>query len=120
MLFPGVLADYVLALEAEIQNLKNKLKALEEQLQSTEEPEKTPVATADPHHGAHSSAEAADTTLADQTSIALAVRKLGDRVHLLNLLVTQLKKKVRLAWTLKVVQAFQLKNQSRCGHRCRL
>lgn len=59
MLFPGVLADYVLALEAEIQNLKNKLKALEEQLQSTEEPEKTPVATADPHHGAHSSAEAA-------------------------------------------------------------
>ncbi|XP_031210699.1 coiled-coil domain-containing protein 57 isoform X3 [Mastomys coucha] len=87
--------DYVLALEAEIQNLKNKLKALEEQLQSTEEPEKTPVATADPHHGAHSSAEAADTTLADQTSIALAVRKLGDRVHLLNLLVTQLKKKLR-------------------------
>ena len=35
--------------------------------------------------------------LASQASIALALRKLGDRGHLLNLLVTQLKKKVRLA-----------------------
>lgn len=35
--------------------------------------------------------------LAGQASIALALRKLGDRGHLLNLLVTQLKKKVRLA-----------------------
>ncbi|XP_052051838.1 coiled-coil domain-containing protein 57 isoform X2 [Apodemus sylvaticus] len=87
--------DYVLALEAEMQNLNHKLKALEEQLQRTEEPMKTSVATVDPHHGAHSSAEAADPTLADQTSIALALRKLGDRVHLLNLLVTQLRKKLR-------------------------
>lgn len=85
--------DYVLALEAEMQNLKHKLKALEEQLQGTEEPAKTSVATTDPHHGAHSSAEAADAALADQTPITLALRKLGDRVHLLNLLVTQLKKK---------------------------
>lgn len=51
--------DYVLTLEAEMQNLKHKLKALEEQLQSTEEPVKTSVATADPHHGVHSSAAAA-------------------------------------------------------------
>lgn len=46
-----------------------------------------------------------------QASIALALRKLGDRVHLLNLLVTQLKKKVRLAFNTKVVQAFLQKNQ---------
>jgi hypothetical protein len=59
VLFPRVLADYVLTLEAEMQNLKHKLKALEEQLQSTEEPVKTSVATADPHHGVHSSAAAA-------------------------------------------------------------
>lgn len=54
-----VLADYVLALEAEMQNLKHKLKALEEQLQGPEEPLRTSVTTADPHHSAHSSAEAA-------------------------------------------------------------
>lgn len=46
-----------------------------------------------------------------QASIVLALRKLGDRVHLLNLLVTQLKKKVRLAFNTKVVQAFLQKNQ---------
>ncbi|XP_029401411.1 coiled-coil domain-containing protein 57 isoform X2 [Mus pahari] len=91
----STLPDYVLALEAEMQNLKHKLKALEEQLQGTEEPVKMSVATADPHHGAHSSAEAAGAALADQTSVALALRKLGDRVRLLNLLVTQLKKKLR-------------------------
>ncbi|XP_038943493.1 coiled-coil domain-containing protein 57 isoform X7 [Rattus norvegicus] len=87
--------DYVLALEAEMQNLKHELKALEEQLQGTGEPVKTSMATADPHHGAHNSAEAADAAPADQTLITLALRKLGDRVHLLNLLVTQLKKKLR-------------------------
>lgn len=88
--------DYVLALEAEMQNLKHKLKALEEQLQGTEEPVKTSMATTGPpHHGAHSSAEEADAALADQIPITLALRKLGDRVHLLNLLVTQLKKKLR-------------------------
>lgn len=38
-----------------------------------------------------------DAALTEQASIALAVRKLGDRVHLLNLLLTQLRKKVRLA-----------------------
>ncbi|XP_029339965.1 coiled-coil domain-containing protein 57 isoform X1 [Mus caroli] len=97
--------DYVLTLEAEMQNLKHKLKALEEQLQSTEEPVKMSVATANPYHGAHSSAAAADAALADQTSTALALRKLGDRVHLLNLLVTQLKRKLRQKpWELVPVQ----------------
>ncbi|XP_059128304.1 coiled-coil domain-containing protein 57 [Peromyscus eremicus] len=87
--------DYVLALEAEMQNLKRKLKALEEQRQGVEEPMKTSLPTADPHPGAHGSAEATGGALTGQASIALAFRKLGDRVHLLNLLVTQLKKKLR-------------------------
>ncbi|CAO2646447.1 Coiled-coil domain-containing protein 57 [Lemmus lemmus] len=51
--------DYVLALEAEMQNLKHKLKALEEQQQGVGEPVKTALPIADPHPGAHSSAEAA-------------------------------------------------------------
>lgn len=63
MLFPAVLADYILALEAEMQNLKHKMKALEEQLQGTEEPVKTSSTTAAPSLGAHSSAEAAGESL---------------------------------------------------------
>nr|XP_048285221.1 coiled-coil domain-containing protein 57 isoform X2 [Myodes glareolus] len=86
--------DYVLALEAEMQNLKRKLRALEEQQQGGGEPVKTALPPADPRSGAHGSAEAAGAALASQASIALALRKLGDRGHLLNLLVTQLKKKL--------------------------
>ncbi|XP_040606146.1 coiled-coil domain-containing protein 57 isoform X2 [Mesocricetus auratus] len=86
--------DHFLALEAEIQNLKRKLKALEDQRQSVEEPVKTPLPPDDPHPGACNSAKAAGAALTDQASVALALRKLGDRVHLLNLLVTQLKKKL--------------------------
>ncbi|ERE67873.1 coiled-coil domain-containing protein 57 [Cricetulus griseus] len=82
------LPDHFLALEAEIQNLKHKLEVLEEQRQGVREPVKTSLPTDDPHPGA---------AVTDQACIALALRKLGDRVHLLNLLVTQLKKKVRLA-----------------------
>ncbi|XP_049996447.1 coiled-coil domain-containing protein 57 isoform X1 [Alexandromys fortis] len=86
--------DYVLALEAEMQNLKHKLKALEEQQRGVGEPVMVTLPTADPQPGAHSSAEAAGAALTGQASVALALRKLGDRVHLLNLLVTQLKKKL--------------------------
>ncbi|XP_075845882.1 coiled-coil domain-containing protein 57 [Microtus pennsylvanicus] len=86
--------DYVLALEAEMQNLKHKLKALEEQQRGVGEPVTVALPTADPQPGAHSSAEAAGAALTGQASVALALRKLGDRVHLLNLLVTQLKKKL--------------------------
>ncbi|ERE67872.1 coiled-coil domain-containing protein 57 [Cricetulus griseus] len=78
------LPDHFLALEAEIQNLKHKLEVLEEQRQGVREPVKTSLPTDDPHPGA---------AVTDQACIALALRKLGDRVHLLNLLVTQLKKK---------------------------
>ncbi|XP_035293983.1 coiled-coil domain-containing protein 57 isoform X2 [Cricetulus griseus] len=69
----------------EIQNLKHKLEVLEEQRQGVREPVKTSLPTDDPHPGA---------AVTDQACIALALRKLGDRVHLLNLLVTQLKKKL--------------------------
>ncbi|XP_051038398.1 coiled-coil domain-containing protein 57 [Phodopus roborovskii] len=88
--------DLVLALEAEVQTLKHKLKALEEQRGGVEEPAKAPLPAADPHPrpGACSSAGGAGAALTDQVSIALALRKLGDRVHLLNLLMTQLKKKL--------------------------
>ncbi|XP_007652457.1 coiled-coil domain-containing protein 57 isoform X4 [Cricetulus griseus] len=79
------LPDHFLALEAEIQNLKHKLEVLEEQRQGVREPVKTSLPTDDPHPGA---------AVTDQACIALALRKLGDRVHLLNLLVTQLKKKL--------------------------
>lgn len=54
-----VSADYILALEAEMQNLKHKLKALEEQQQGVGEPVTKALPTADPQPGAHSSAEAA-------------------------------------------------------------
>ncbi|XP_036053471.1 coiled-coil domain-containing protein 57 isoform X2 [Onychomys torridus] len=87
--------DYVLALEAEMQNLKHKLKALEEQRQGVKESARISLPTADPHPGARSSAGATGAALTGQVPITLALRKLGDRVHLLNLLVTQLKKKLR-------------------------
>ncbi|XP_038184777.1 coiled-coil domain-containing protein 57 isoform X1 [Arvicola amphibius] len=91
--------DYVLALEAEMQNLKRKLKALEEQQQGVGEPVTAALPAAGPQPagpqpGAHSSADTAGAALTGQASVALALRKLGDRVHLLNLLVTQLKKKL--------------------------
>ncbi|XP_013203032.1 coiled-coil domain-containing protein 57 isoform X1 [Microtus ochrogaster] len=86
--------DYVLALEAEMQNLKHKLKALEEQQRGVGESVTVALPTADAQPGAHSSAEEAGAALTGQASVALALRKLGDRVHLLNLLVTQLKKKL--------------------------
>ncbi|XP_051015267.1 coiled-coil domain-containing protein 57 [Acomys russatus] len=95
--------NYVLALKAETQSLKHKIEALEEQLQAMEAPVKMASTTAAPRLGVPSSAEAAgqqvflstDAGLTDQASGTLALRKLGDRVQLLNLLVTQLKKKVR-------------------------
>lgn len=59
VVLPAVSADYVLALEAEMQNLKRKLRALEEQQQGGGEPVKTALPPADPRSGAHGSAEAA-------------------------------------------------------------
>ncbi|XP_004861081.1 coiled-coil domain-containing protein 57 isoform X2 [Heterocephalus glaber] len=88
--------DFVLALEAEMQDLKHKLKGLEAQLEGAREPPRTPSSHADPQPSACCSAEAAgDSVCVDQASPGLVLRKLGDRVHLLTLLVTKLKKKVQ-------------------------
>ncbi|XP_033623326.1 coiled-coil domain-containing protein 57 [Fukomys damarensis] len=103
---------YVLALETEMQALKHKLQGLEAQREGAQEPPRTGHAS--PQPGAHCSAEAAgspavaafeagarlrlggtgDPVYAGQVS-PLVLRKLGDRVHLLTLLVTKLKKKVQ-------------------------
>ncbi|XP_013361510.1 PREDICTED: coiled-coil domain-containing protein 57 isoform X2 [Chinchilla lanigera] len=97
---PGAGGDaaphYVLALEAEVQDLKHKLKGLEEQLGGMWEPARIPSGPDDPHPRVRFSAEAAgDSVCAGQASTGLVLRKLEDRVHLLNLLVMQLKKKVK-------------------------
>uniref|UniRef100_A0A8D2D5J8 Coiled-coil domain containing 57 n=1 Tax=Sciurus vulgaris TaxID=55149 RepID=A0A8D2D5J8_SCIVU len=110
------LADYILVLEAEVQNLKHKFRALEGELVGMPEPPKTSWGDAEPHPRAPASTEtgkvlcsppAAGTEphgksskpglpgASGQASTGLALRKLRDRVHLLNLLVVQLRKKVQ-------------------------
>nr|XP_021586980.2 coiled-coil domain-containing protein 57 [Ictidomys tridecemlineatus] len=106
---------YVLALAAEVQNLKHKLSALEGELAGSPGPPETSSGDAKLHPGAlegelaglpgppelHPSAptftETGESVTDGQapTGLALALRKLRDRVHLLNLLVTHLRKKVQ-------------------------
>ncbi|XP_048222874.1 coiled-coil domain-containing protein 57 [Perognathus longimembris pacificus] len=74
---------YVLALEAEIQSLQRKFQSLEEQLVSAPEPAA---------RGAETGGGAPGPALA---RTGLALRKLRDRVLLLDMLVTELRKKVR-------------------------
>nr|XP_019591079.1 PREDICTED: coiled-coil domain-containing protein 57 isoform X3 [Rhinolophus sinicus] len=84
--------DYVLALEAEIQNLKHKFKTLEEQL---EEPSRASLSNADIQPSVSTSAGATGGTVpAAGTSTGLALRRLGDRAQLLNFLVARLRQKV--------------------------
>ncbi|XP_058140927.1 coiled-coil domain-containing protein 57 isoform X4 [Dasypus novemcinctus] len=88
---------YTLALEAEIQNLKHKFKALEEQLGDVLEPSK--MSSSHPHvqHSVQPRAVATGTALQDTgAATALAVRKLGGRVALLDTLALQLRRTVRL------------------------
>ncbi|XP_069887798.1 coiled-coil domain-containing protein 57 isoform X1 [Dipodomys merriami] len=88
--------DYILALEAEIQSLQHKFQSLEEQLVSVPEPSKWSPDPAAPDADPQALAEPAGAApWASQAGTGLALRKLRDRVHLLDLLVTQLKKKVR-------------------------
>uniref|UniRef100_A0A8C8ZDH6 Coiled-coil domain containing 57 n=1 Tax=Prolemur simus TaxID=1328070 RepID=A0A8C8ZDH6_PROSS len=86
--------DYVLAFEAEIENLKRKFKTLEEQLKDVLDP----LRMSSPHSSArpsvHTSEATAGSVQAGHMSTGLAFRKLGDRVLLLNLLVTRLRQKV--------------------------
>ncbi|XP_045425732.1 coiled-coil domain-containing protein 57 isoform X1 [Lemur catta] len=86
--------DYVLAFEAEVENLKHKFKTLEEQLKDVLDP----LRMSSPHSSArpsvHTSEATAGSVQAGHMSTGLAFRKLGDRVLLLNLLVTRLRQKV--------------------------
>ncbi|XP_075855954.1 coiled-coil domain-containing protein 57 isoform X1 [Microcebus murinus] len=91
--------DYALAFEAEVQNLKHKFKTLEEQLIDALDPLRMSSSHADVQPGVHTSevvaaAAAAGSAQAGHVSAGLAFRKLGDRVRLLNLLVTRLRQKV--------------------------
>ncbi|XP_048652508.1 coiled-coil domain-containing protein 57 [Marmota marmota marmota] len=81
---------YVLALAAEVQNLKHKLSALEGELASLLGPPEL-------HPSAPTFTETGESVTDGHasTGLALALRKLRDRVHLLNLLVTHLRKKVQ-------------------------
>uniref|UniRef100_A0A2K6UB01 Coiled-coil domain containing 57 n=1 Tax=Saimiri boliviensis boliviensis TaxID=39432 RepID=A0A2K6UB01_SAIBB len=105
------LADYVLALEAEIQNLKHKFKTLEGQLEDVLDPLTMSSPRAKSQPSIHTSTEttgesprlagllaslfsAGGSVQAGQVASGLALRKLGDRVQLLNLLVTRLRQKV--------------------------
>ncbi|KAM7068121.1 coiled-coil domain-containing protein 57 isoform 2-T2 [Molossus nigricans] len=84
--------DYVQALEAEIRNLKCKFKALEEQLGDTLEASKMPPSHADGPPSTRPAAGIAGGVMpADGLSTGPAPRWLGDRAHLLNLLVAQLR-----------------------------
>ncbi|XP_035158099.3 coiled-coil domain-containing protein 57 isoform X2 [Callithrix jacchus] len=87
--------DYVLALEAEIRNLKHKFKTLEEQLEDVLDP----LMMSSPHAKSQPSIRTLTETTggsvqAGQVASGLALRKLGDRVQLLNLLVMRLRQKV--------------------------
>ncbi|XP_045428205.1 coiled-coil domain-containing protein 57 isoform X1 [Pipistrellus kuhlii] len=88
---------YVLALEAEIRNLKGKFKTLEEQLGEALQPSKTPASPADARPSAGTTADAPGGALAaDGASLGLglALRRLGDRARLLSFLVARLREKV--------------------------
>nr|XP_055099688.1 coiled-coil domain-containing protein 57 isoform X4 [Symphalangus syndactylus] len=105
--------DYVLALEAEIRTLKHKFKTLEKHLEDTLDPLKmsSPHAKSQPSvrtstettggsaqagqaGGSVQAGQAGGSVQAGPVSSGLALRKLGDRVQLLNLLVTRLRQKV--------------------------
>ncbi|XP_032003497.3 coiled-coil domain-containing protein 57-like, partial [Hylobates moloch] len=105
--------DYVLALEAEIRTLKHKFKTLEKHREDTLDPLKmsSPHAESQPSvrtstettggsaqageaGGSVQAGQAGGSVQAGPVSSGLALRKLGDRVQLLNLLVTRLRQKV--------------------------
>ncbi|XP_015415375.1 PREDICTED: coiled-coil domain-containing protein 57 [Myotis davidii] len=86
--------DYVLALEAEIRNLKGKFKTLEEQLGGALEPSKTPSSLADVQPGVCTADAPGGAVPAGGASLGLALRRLGDRTRLLSFLVARLREKV--------------------------
>ncbi|XP_037666578.1 coiled-coil domain-containing protein 57 isoform X3 [Choloepus didactylus] len=87
--------DYVLALEAEIRNLKHKFKTLEGQLEDVLAPPQMSSSQTALHPNVPARAEPfGPASRGDGAATTLAIRKLGDRVTLLNVLVTQLRQKV--------------------------
>ncbi|XP_040100824.1 coiled-coil domain-containing protein 57 isoform X3 [Oryx dammah] len=89
----SVVPGYVLALEAEMQNLKHKFKTLEEQLDVLE-PSKTSLSRACAQPSVPASAHTTGAVPVDRASMGLALRRLGDRAHLLSFLVARLRQKV--------------------------
>ncbi|XP_062031657.1 coiled-coil domain-containing protein 57 isoform X3 [Lepus europaeus] len=86
---------YVLALEAEVRDLKHRFKTLEGQLEGVLEPSKAPVSDSDTQPLVHTAAEAPGGCVhTGPVCAGLALRKLGDRARLLNVLVTRLRRKV--------------------------
>nr|XP_058902882.1 coiled-coil domain-containing protein 57 isoform X6 [Kogia breviceps] len=87
--------DYVLALEAEMRTLKHKFKTLEEQLEDVLDPSKTTSSCAGIQPSVLASTDTTGGAVpVDDPSTGLAFRRLGDRAHLLSLLVAQIRQKV--------------------------
>uniref|UniRef100_A0A8C0I5U1 Coiled-coil domain containing 57 n=1 Tax=Balaenoptera musculus TaxID=9771 RepID=A0A8C0I5U1_BALMU len=95
--------DYVLALEAEMRTLKHKFKTLEEQLEDVLDPSKTTSSCAGVQPSVLASTDTTGQAVGssqggavpvDGPSTGLALRRLGDRAHLLSFLVAQLRQKV--------------------------
>ncbi|KAM9044082.1 coiled-coil domain-containing protein 57 isoform 5-T8 [Megaptera novaeangliae] len=87
--------DYVLALEAEMRTLKHKFKTLEEQLEDVLDPSKTTSSCAGVQPSVLASTDTTGGAVpVDGPSTGLALRRLGDRAHLLSFLVAQLRQKV--------------------------
>ncbi|KAM9044085.1 coiled-coil domain-containing protein 57 isoform 8-T11 [Megaptera novaeangliae] len=86
--------DYVLALEAEMRTLKHKFKTLEEQLEDVLDPSKTTSSCAGVQPSVLASTDTTGGAVpVDGPSTGLALRRLGDRAHLLSFLVAQLRQK---------------------------
>ncbi|XP_006886370.1 PREDICTED: coiled-coil domain-containing protein 57 [Elephantulus edwardii] len=90
--------DYVLALEAEIQNLKHKFKKLEEQLADGSGPPKVSSSSTGVQFPVGAVGESpvsqGDPLQAEVTPSVLACRKMLGRVHLLDCLVSRLQEKL--------------------------
>ncbi|KAK2497951.1 hypothetical protein MC885_010961 [Smutsia gigantea] len=92
----AAIPDYVLVLEAEILNLKDKFKSLEEQLEDVSGSPKRSSPHTDPQPRFPPAIEAAGGAAPeDCMSTGSALRRLGDRVHLLSFLVARLRQQVR-------------------------
>uniref|UniRef100_G1MFU3 Coiled-coil domain containing 57 n=1 Tax=Ailuropoda melanoleuca TaxID=9646 RepID=G1MFU3_AILME len=87
--------DHIMVLETEIQNLKHKFKALEEQVEDVFDPLKRSSSYPDSQPSVHTSAQVpAGAVSAGGASIGLVLGRLRDRAQLVDFLVARLKQKV--------------------------